>query len=77
MGKIYRWDPEDRKVAGADWNVAADVIEDTDEGHVHNGVDSRRFPETVDALPPPTSENMGRIVRLSTDGRLYVCVPIG
>lgn len=76
MGKIYEWTPEGRKIAGTDWNVAVEVIEDVDDGHVHDGADSRRFPETVDTLPSPTPENMGRMVRLSTDGRLYVCVPV-
>lgn len=65
MDEIYRWTPEGRIVSGVDWNEAADIIEETVFG-----------PETVDELPSPTSENMGRMVRLSTDGQLYICVPI-
>ena len=60
---IYKWTSDGRKVTGEDWNDAVDVIEEVQFG-----------PETVDELPPPDAENQGRVVRLSTDGRLYICV---
>ncbi len=64
MDDIYRWTPEGRDVSSVDWNLVADLLEAIIFG-----------PENVDELPSPTPENMGRVVKLSTDGRIYICTP--
>jgi hypothetical protein len=70
MARIWIWDMS-RKLAGTDWNVMQDVVEDVSTGHVHDGADSRKIPEAVSSLPAVSSENYGRLVELLSDGRLY------
>lgn len=71
---IYVYDGS-RLIKGDDWNVMQKVVEDIAEGHVHDGEDSRLVPEKVDELPD-ASGNVGRVVVLSADGRLYLCIPV-
>lgn len=70
MGLIWIWDMS-RMIAGTDWNVMQEVVENVVTGHKHDGTDSRKIPESVSSLPPVIEANYGRLVELLSDGRLY------
>jgi len=64
MSDIYRWTSGGRRVKGTDWNELLDAT-----------INLETPVEIVDKLPPATPENYGKIVLLSTDGRIYICSP--
>jgi len=74
MPSIKKWVPGE-KITGENWNNFVDALEKVTTGHNHNGENSKRIPEEVDTLPSPEESYYGRMVRLSTDGRIYLCLP--
>lgn len=74
MGSIWVWDGT-RKINGDDWNEMQRVVENVLTGHDHDGINSKGVPQKVDSLPSPSPERYGTMAYLTTNDRVYVCVP--